>query len=145
MSFEKFQIFFEVGGYEEGFASYSRSTLGIFMSIEPSYTASPLLYANSKNPWQIARYRSMDHHDLGSQVAHYPACERHTPKPEKLPRNTYYTKYIKNTNEHELKMFALKGNDSLYKLSSTDQYIVVMMLFESIFQHVIGKNCILIG
>ena len=59
------------------------------MSIEPSYTASPLLYANSKNLWQIARYRPMDHQDLGSQVAHTPARKRHTPKSEKLPRNTY--------------------------------------------------------
>ena len=41
-------------------------------------------------------------------------------------------------------MFTLKGNDSLYKLSSTDQYIVVMMLFESIFQRVIGKEMVLI-
>ena len=76
------------------------------MSIEPSYTASPLLYANSKNPWQIARYRPMDHHDLGSQVAHTPARERHTPKPEKLPCNTHYTIYIKKEQyKHEIKMF----------------------------------------
>ena len=38
MSFKKLEIFFKVVGYEEGFASISRGTLGISMYIETSYT-----------------------------------------------------------------------------------------------------------
>ena len=87
VSFKKLEIFFKVGGYEEGFASISKGTLGIFMYIETSYAAPPLFYVNSRHLW-LARYHQIDHRDLGSQIAHTPSCKHHMSKSVKYQSNT---------------------------------------------------------
>ena len=62
---EKVEIFFKVGGYKKGFMTINRGTLGIFLHIEQSYAASPLLYTNSWHDWRLARYRQRSE-NLGS-------------------------------------------------------------------------------
>ena len=134
--------------YQKVFASISWGAKIAFECVETSYAPSPLFYTNPHRLQSVARYQL----NLDSQK-HVFQRWRRSQKPVKKISNRHKQGVhiqiqiqiqVQIQNEHELKMFALKGNDSMYELSSTDQYIVVMMLFESKFQHVIGRNCILI-